>query len=896
LNDFVDRWLAKGIARCVHLANDFAWPIIAVCVLLTGVFGFYITTHLGVNSDLARNVASDHPSRQNYEAFTKLFPNLENAILVVVDGENPELARDATRRLQQVMLARPESFEDVYESGASDFFEVHGLLYRSADELDLFVDQMARMQPLLAELERDPGIQTLTRSISDGLDALRDGEGDIDPADWARILDSLGHATVEVYTEFPLAVSWEEMMLADSAVESEVRRVLVVHPILDFTALMPAGPVLAEIRAIIHGLQLSPERGVTVRITGNPALNYEELFGFAWDIGVGGIFCFVIVAIVLARAFRSIRLVAASVVTLLIGLVWTATFAVFAVGDLSLISLSFGVLFIGLGVDFAIHLGMSYAGERQAGSDHETAIVDAAAAVGPSLATCTMTTAIGFYVFVPADFIGVAELGLIAGTGMFVIFGLTLTLFPALLTAVFRVDPERELGSPLHFRSEWWRFDKNASGTVLAIAAVAGAAALATLPLARFDTNVIKMRDPTTESVQTFDELLEQSGVASPWFINSVRDDLAAADALAGRMKALEAVDNTITLSDFVPDDQDEKLEVLEDLAFLLEAPAVASQSEPDDDAASQIESLRRLRAFLDESWLDDRQLEISPSVTALSNHLDRFLARVDDEPDPEPALDALAGVLLSGLPDQLARLRRAANAETISLDVLPEDLVARMQTDEGVARVQIFPAEDLNDEPAFVRFTSAVMEIDPKAAGVPMNLVGFAKAIRDSFREALTSAFIIITMLLVLLWRRPLPPLYVMSPLVLSSLLTVAVMVVLDIPFNFANVIVIPLLLGIGVDSGVHLVHRATDDSTLDLLDSTTARAVFYSALTTTVSFGTLGLSSHRGLASLGQTLAIGMVLTVVCNLVVLPSMIARFGGLGAKGATGREPSGERG
>jgi hopanoid biosynthesis associated RND transporter like protein HpnN len=886
LNDYVERWLAQLVSDCVRSACRFAWPIIVVCALLTLGFGVYTAQNFGVNSDLVRNVAVDLPSRQNYEAFAEVFPNLENALLVVVDAETPELARDAASRLEEQMLARPEVFEDAYETGASDFFEIHGLLYRSVDELDLFADQMARLQPLLAELERDPGIETLTRSISDGLDALRDGEGDLDPAEWSRILDSLGHATIEVYNEFPLAVSWEEMMLADSAIETSVRRVLVVQPILDFTKLMPAGPALDEIRAIARGLQLSPERGVTVRITGNPALNYEELIGFAWDIGLGGVVCFFIVAGVLARAFRSLRLVAAAVIVLLTGLVWTAAFATLAVGDLSIVSLAVGVLFIGLGVDFAIHLGMAYADLLRAGADHETAMVEAAIAVGPSLGICTVTTAIGFYVFVPADFTGVAELGLIAGTGMFVIFGLTLTLFPALLSVVFRIDPGRELGSPLRFRSKWWRFDRKASGIVLSVAVAAGIAGIALLPQARFDSNVIKMRDPTTESVQAFDDLLAQSGVASPWFVNSVMPDLDSADALARRMDELDVVEHTITLSDFVPEDQDEKLEILEDLSFLLEAPPGLDEPPAGGgDVDAEIEALRRLHAFLGEAWLEDNELEVSPSALALRDKLGRFLARIDEEDDKQRALDALADVLLSGLPDQLDRLRRAANADEVTLDELPEDLVARMLTADGRARVQTFPAEDLDDEAAFERFTEAVLEVDPRAAGIPINLVGFSQAIRDSFREALIAAFAIIATLLVALWRRILPPIYVITPLLLSSLLTVAAMVLLDIPFNFANVIVIPLLLGIGVDSGIHLVHRASHDPDADLLDSTTARAVFYSALTTTVSFGTLAFSSHRGLATLGQTLAIGMVLTVLCNLIVLPSMIARFGGLAVRG-----------
>jgi predicted RND superfamily exporter protein len=160
------------------------------------------------------------------------------------------------------------------------------------------------------------------------------------------------------------------------------------------------------------------------------------------------------------------------------------------------------------------------------------------------------------------------------------------------------------------------------------------------------------------------------------------------------------------------------------------------------------------------------------------------------------------------------------------------------------------------------------------------MNLIAFADATRDSFREALVYAIGLIATILFLLWRRLEPVLLVLAPLVLSNVLTVGSMAVLGIAFNFVNIVVIPLLLGIGVDSGIHLVHRAEslarEGRPEDLLTSTTARAVFYSALTTTVSFGTLALSSHRGLSSLGVVLTIGMLLTVLCNLVVLPALIA--------------------
>jgi predicted RND superfamily exporter protein len=232
--------------------------------------------------------------------------------------------------------------------------------------------------------------------------------------------------------------------------------------------------------------------------------------------------------------------------------------------------------------------------------------------------------------------------------------------------------------------------------------------------------------------------------------------------------------------------------------------------------------------------------------------------------------------------------LRESTLIDEIGLEDLPEQLRNRMMTEDGRARVQIFPAEQLIEEAAFTRFASEVQAVVPGATGLPMNLIAFAQATRASFEEAMLYAAVLISSFLAILWRRPAPVVLVLAPLALSNLLTIGLMSVLGIAFNFVNVVVVPLLLGIGVDSGIHLVHRAEVLARTsrggDLLSSTTARAVFYSALTTTVSFGTLALSSHRGVASLGLVLSLGMTLTVISNLVVLPALLAIQPSLPAK------------
>jgi predicted RND superfamily exporter protein len=291
----------------------------------------------------------------------------------------------------------------------------------------------------------------------------------------------------------------------------------------------------------------------------------------------------------------------------------------------------------------------------------------------------------------------------------------------------------------------------------------------------------------------------------------------------------------------------------------------------------AQIEALRALHGTLSHPWTEEGSSPLRASMRVLRDKLGIFLARVGAEEDPTEALRDFETLLLASFPDQIDRLRRSMDASEITQEDLPPELVARMITSTGRARIQVFPSETLIDEASFARFSDSVRAIDPRATGVAVNLLEFGRATRDSFRQALISASLAIFALLWLLWRRVSLVVLALAPLMLSSVLTCASMVLIDMPFNFGNVIVIPLLLGIGIDSGIHLVHRSEhpDAEGASLLESTTARAVFYSALTTTVSFGTLAFSSHRGMASLGILLTMGMAITVLSNLVVLPAML---------------------
>ena len=579
---------------------------------------------------------------------------------------------------------------------------------------------------------------------------------------------------------------------------------------------------------------------------------------------------------ILVGGLGSPRLVLASLCTLLVGLVWTAGFAAAAIGHLNLVSVAFGVLFIGLSIDFAIHLCVRYRELLASDTPPEQALRDAAGGVGGSLALCATTTAIGFYAFVPTEFAGVAELGAIAGTGMFISLFTNLTLLPALIswgappdTSAKRSPSPSRLWNLLDLPVRHARW-------VVAGTAVITLIAVALIPSIRFDPNPLRVRDPATDSVQVLNEMLAD-GDALPWNLNVLAPDLEVAREIAERIETLPSVDVALTLADFVPEHQAEKLEMLEDAAFLL-LPTFAS--EPVATRPTRAEGIARVEG-LERSLAALTPDRTSPQLVHTAQQLRQNLARLAEswrtDGDPQASLDALEAALTGSLPERLRLLRAALQAERVALPDLPADLVERMIATDGRARIEIFPEGDLNDQPALERYVTSVQSIAPDAFGEGLVILETGRAVVRSLRQALATAAVTIALLLLLLWRSVADAALVALPLALASIFTAAFSVPLGVSFNFANVIVIPLLLGMGVDTGIHLVHRCRTDAPPDgnLLHTSTARAVLLSAATTMASFGTLGFSSHLGMSSLGRLLVLGIALILVCNLVLLPALV---------------------
>ena len=577
------------------------------------------------------------PWRQAEMQMDRLFPHLDPGIVAVIDGDTPELADSAQQRLVAALRGRPQLFPQVFAFETENYFRRNGLLLLDTDALQTVADRLNQAQPFLGALDRDLSLHGLFTLLDRAVTNADAAAG----FDLAPAFNGFSRAVDAAVAGIDEPMSWESLIGAGSAVQPEPRRRFVlITPTLDFTQLFPAATAMAAIRQLEQQLQLDRAHHVGVRLTGSVALEHEELqsaFSGGLRAFSGGM---VVVAVLLFLALRSLRLVAAAVLTLLFGLIVTGAFATLAVGHLNLISIAFSVLYVGLGIDYSLYLCMQYRELLASGVAPREALPRAARDIAGFMAVCAATTSLGFFAFIPTAFTGIAELGLIAGTGMFISLAASLSLLPALIR-LMPPDPARvQLRPPgtgwaarlldlpyTHARAIW----------IAAVLLAAGA--IAVVPRAHFDYDPLDLRDPKSESVATFRDLLRDPNLP-PLTLSVVTNDAAAARAMATKLAALPLVAHALTLANFVPQDQDAKLGILADLNLSLGpslADAVVKPVGRADDAATIATFRADLPRYIAHLTAQPGTASGIAAASALLKSLDALQAAADRTPRHAP-------------------------------------------------------------------------------------------------------------------------------------------------------------------------------------------------------------------------------------------------------------------
>ena len=848
------------------------WRKVAIVTLLGAAFlsVWYAAHHLGVNTDTTNMMSPKLAWRQNFNEYREAFPSRDRNLLIVIDARTSARADAFAAKVLAELRREPDLYHSILLQGEGDFFAREGLLYLPLAQLEQLADRLTAAQPLLGLLHaRFDGAAVLdvaTRTLSPpaGVDADTSAAAPL-YAELARVLDQAGTTRAGRTPLEPLA--WGSL-ISTAAQQQGTRRLIVLQPALDFAKIQPAAPAISGVRAIVARLNAAEAEPVSVRLTGSVAMEHDELASVSASAGIGGLLALLLVCGILYIALRSWRLLAISVTALFAGLAYTAAFAAATVGHLNLLSIMFVVLNVGLGADYVIHVLLRYRELVAEGHAAEPALLTTMRGVGSSLLLAAFTTAVGFYAYIPTQFQGVAELGWIAGTGIFFGFLAAATLLPALVAqfaSSLRVKSARTVLDPRIFVP----FNRHPRAVLRVATAVIVASAIA-LFWVTFDSNPIHLRDPKSESVSTLLELAA-SGDAQLLNLEAVAPDHATAAAWAAGLRGLPQIRNVITIDSLVPKDQDEKIAVLDDLKLVM-GPSFAQLNRTPADPERMAASLMAL-----EKVSVDR-----PEAGPLHAAVARLLPMLADEPSVNPErryatrlLTALDMALTEGLPPQLERLAAGLEARPFGRDDLPEVLASRYVGTNGRELVEITPAEDVSDNAAARRFIAAVRGVVPKVTGPPVVYQEASSTVVHAFELALLYAFSMVTLMIFVVLRRWRDTLLVVAPIALSKLVTAGAAVAIGMAFNYANIIALPLLVGFGVDSGIHVVHRMRTETAEQLFGTSAMRAVFASGLTIIATFGILAFSSHVGTASMGVMLAIGLCVSMAFTLIALPAWL---------------------
>jgi hypothetical protein len=854
--------LRSSILRTVDFCTRYAWWVIVVGVALAAASSVYTVRHFAIKTDVKELFPPDLPWAQRALDYMKAFPQPE--MLVVVDAPTPELADQASTKLAEALDRRTDRFQAVDQMQGGPFFERNGLLYLPEAEVARLTQGLVQADPLLQTLAADPSLRGALGALSLGLMGVQYGQIQLD--DLARPMTMASDTVQEALAGRPASFSWRALAGGKAPAPEELRRFIAVEPVLDFTALQPGRAATDAIKQTVRELKLEQEYQARVRLTGLVPMNDDQFATIKDNAALNVIVSIGAVLVILWLALRSARIIIAVLVSLIAGLMISAAFGLFLVGALNVISVAFFVLFVGLGVDFGLQFSVRYRAERHEYGDLRTALRSAARKAGAPLALAAAATAVGFSSFLPTSYRGLSELGQIAGCGMIIAFLTSITLLPALLTVLKPPAEPQPMGfaalAPVDRFLQRYRIP--VIGTTIFLVALASPL-LAFLP---FDFNPLHVRNPRAPSVATFLDLRRDANTGAN-AIEIMAPDPSAASRISGRLSLLPQVARTMTLDSFAPSDQDQKLQLIANAAETVEPSLNPGETASPPSDAQTIEALSTTAKALSDVAGDSRGSG-GQAARQLSGLLLQ-LAKAD------PAVRAnVEKAVADPLKFSLDQLRQELRPERITAADIPADIKRQWLAPDGQARVEVLPKGDPDDTTALRQFVTSVLAVEPAATGPAVMMYEAGNTVVRAFVEAGIFALSAIALLLWITLRRISDVLLTLIPLLVAGIVTLELCVALDIPLNFANIIALPLLLGVGVAFKIYYIMAWRSGKTA-LVQSSLTRAVIFSAMATASAFGSLWLSSDPATSSMGELMALALVCTMAAAVLFQPALMGR-------------------
>jgi uncharacterized protein len=879
--------LARSMVALVAWVARHPRAVLAVALVLTAASIHRAYARLEYHTQRNDLISADKPCQKRWQRYLDAFGN-DDDMVVVAAGTDRNRMMAALDAVAARVKERPDLFDRIFHRVDLRHLRDRGLLYLPLEQLDAIRTRLDRMAPLLGPTAplawRMLSVQSLLASAEGALEARAAGH-DLSPAD-RDLLAQLPAVAASAADSLLDPAAYRNPWSLGTANSAGERREGFDQPQYFFTpdgslamltcrprsterSFTPAKEALDAMRAILA--QVEPHfPGVQLGLTGLPVLETDEMVLSDDDSTRASWLALLGVAILYFVVYRGCRYPLLTIATLVVGTVWALGWATITVGHLNILSATFAVMLIGLG-DYGVLWVARYDEARKDGASVEGALQQTALQAGPSIATAAVTTGLAFFAIMLADFKAVAELGWIAGSGMLLCATSCLLLMPAMLVLVDRrnqalaIDPPSTSPRILPFPAAWLPGVANRPRLALATGAVLlVACGWFSLRLA-YDHNLLNLQSRELDSVKWEHQLIDRAAGAT-WDALSLAHSRAEALALKSQYEALPEVGRVVEVASLTPDNQDRKLPIVRAIHEKLD-PLPAPDMLPAPLGSSPTE-VRRLATRVAARASSDNRL------AQAATRLESAVAQSSDAADRLRRFDRR---LSADLAAELQELKGVSRPAPVTSADVPTELRERYVGAGGEYLIRAFARESLWDYAALERFTTAAAAVDPESTGKSFRTLEGLRQMKRGFEHAALYALAAIVLVFMLDLRSLTELALGLFPLVVGVVLSLGVMGLLGVTLNPANMIALPLIVGVGVDNGVHVLHdyRARVPGRPYRLGAATGRGVLVAGLTTVLGFGTLITARHAGMASLGLALTLGVAFCMVAALVFLPAVL---------------------
>jgi hopanoid biosynthesis associated RND transporter like protein HpnN len=836
---------------------------------------------------------------QDYRNWRQEFGDMDD-IVVVIESSDAERAARFGSALYQRLAADKKHFQEVFYPFGLDFFKKNGLLFMPESEVHALRENLTPLKPVLKELSASPSVQTLFTYLTRNIDQYVE-KGSTLPDAQARLnsltfmLDKLGGGFKSFGDPKGTPPTLEQFFFQgkdgqeSSFAKAGKMQVITVLPVKNQASFVPAEEAIRVVRGHLAELRRQPQfKEITAGLTGNPVLEHEEMSTSQSDITLATVVSLVLTVILLLVAFRGVLNVIAAMVSLVVAICLSFGFATLTVGHLNILSMVFAIMLIGIGIEYGIQVVLRYQEELTGGSEPLVAIETGVRKNVWAIIMAAATVAAAFLTFIFTDFKGIAELGIIAAGGVAICVLVTFTVLPAMLVllARFRRDKQRKAASGASHVTIPDPVKQFLFGHPKAVVGISTLLCVASLyPLSRitFDYNLMNLQARGLESVKYAYKLMRNSE-NSGYFAVVTADSAADAAVKTRKLEAFPTVDHVVSFNSFVPEDQQRKLA---DLAALRKELADVQPGTYGEDLSLMelpevFENFRNAVARL-KAKLEQERNPQARTVSTFLTTLDAFFAKLEKEKDRNAVgmLKDFQGGMFAELPEKIKFLKETLNAEAVTASSVPPELKSRFVGKTGRYMLQVVPKHDIFNREPLKAFLDDVRKVDAHATGEPVMVYESMTIMRDSYMKAFAYAFIAIVVILLITFRSVKFALIGLVPLAVGVLFMISGMWLFGINFNSANIIIMPLVLGIAVDSGIYIINRfrREDCSATAVIMSSTGVGVILNTLTIMASFGALMVARHQGVFSIGAVMSLGMVACQAAFIITLPAVLTLAG-----------------